>query len=41
MANHAKGIQPDWLGKSLAGLLPGLALAFVCVGFTPGTDQAA
>lgn len=33
MANHAKGIQPDWLGKSLAGLLPGLALAFVCVGF--------
>lgn len=33
MTSRPQGIQPDWLGKSLAGLLPGLAIAFVCVGF--------
>ncbi|MBU1438192.1 MAG: hypothetical protein KJ930_05565 [Gammaproteobacteria bacterium] len=25
--------QPDWLGKTLAAVFPGLAFAFVCVGF--------
>lgn len=28
-----KTMQPDWLGKTLAALLPGLAIAFVCIGF--------
>lgn len=30
---HKKVIRPDWLGKTLAALLPGLAIAFVCIGF--------
>ncbi len=33
MSNKHGKIRPDWPGKSLAGLLPGLAIAFVCVGF--------
>ncbi|MEH8016771.1 hypothetical protein MN202_05985 [Rheinheimera muenzenbergensis] len=33
MTGRLKAIQPDWLGKTLAGIVLGLAIAFVCVGF--------